>query len=166
MFSKAVVKTDEFLDMPQSAQNLYFHLGIEADDDGFASPKMVMRMLGSNADDLKVLISKKFVIPFESGVIVIRHWKDNNFIRKDTYQATVHQQELAIALEDKVYNAERHVDDALTGRQLNKYNKVNKYNKKPFFNNCPVIEKFGKKYVIESGGEMLFTGKESDIEYK
>jgi len=94
MFSKSITRTDKFLDMPQSAQNLYFHLGIEADDDGFVSPKMIMRTLGSMDDDLSVLILKGFVIPFESGVLVITHWKENNYIQSDRYKPTIYQKEL------------------------------------------------------------------------
>lgn len=90
MFSKSVARTDHFLDMSQSVQNLYFHLGIEADDDGFVSPKMVMRMLGSTSDDLQVLVAKGFVIPFQSGVIVIRHWRENNYIQADRYKPSIH----------------------------------------------------------------------------
>ena len=88
MFSKNVARTDLFLDMSQTAQNLYFHLGIDADDDGFVSPKMIMRMLGSTTDDLRILVAKGFVIPFEDGVIVIRHWRVNNEIRQDRYKET------------------------------------------------------------------------------
>lgn len=104
MFSKTIVKTDAFLDMSQTAQNLYFHLGMEADDDGFVSPKMVMRLLGSTEDDFKVLVVKGFLIPFESGVIVIRHWKQNNYIQSDRYQPTIYQNEFKLACEDNVYN--------------------------------------------------------------
>lgn len=89
MFSLEVVDTDAFLDMPSSAQLLYFHLSVRADDDGFiANPKRIMRMIGSNEDDLKVLIAKKFIIPFDDGVCVIKHWRINNFIRKDIYKET------------------------------------------------------------------------------
>lgn len=91
MFAKSIIRTDDFLDMPQSAQNLYFHLGIEADDDGFVTPKVVMRMLGSPDDDLKLLITKKFVIPFNDGVLVITHWRIHNEIRQDRYKATIYQ---------------------------------------------------------------------------
>lgn len=95
MFSKAIVRTDRFLDMPQSCQNLYFHLGIDADDDGFVSPKSVMRLVGSTDDDIKILISKNFLIPFESGVIVITDWKENNYIQSDRYKPTIFQKEYA-----------------------------------------------------------------------
>jgi hypothetical protein len=89
MISLDVVDTDAFLDMPQSSQLLYFHLNARADDDGFvANPKRVMRNIGSQGDDLKVLAAKKFVINFDDGVCVIKHWRINNFIRKDIYKET------------------------------------------------------------------------------
>ena len=93
MFSQRIVGNDQFLDMPISAQALYFHLGIYADDDGFISPHKIIRMVGANQDDLKVLITKSFCIPFESGVIVITNWKENNYIQKDRYTPTIHQTE-------------------------------------------------------------------------
>ncbi len=94
MFSKSIIRTDRFLEMASSTQNLYFHLGIEADDDGFVSPKMVMRTVGATDDELKMLIAKRFVIPFESGVVVITDWKENNYIQSDRHKPTIHQQEL------------------------------------------------------------------------
>lgn len=93
MFSPTVVSTDLFLEMPISTQALYFHLGMGADDDGFVGPKRIMRMIGASEDDLKILTVKKFVIPFESGVIVIRHWKVNNLVRKDWYRPSTHTEE-------------------------------------------------------------------------
>lgn len=105
MFSKNVARTDVFLDLPQTAQNLYFHLGIDADDDGFVSPKMVMRMLGSSADDLKLLIAKSFLLPFDDGVIVIRHWRVNNEIRQDRYKATQYSRHKEmLSIKDGVYD--------------------------------------------------------------
>ena len=84
MFSLDVVDTDSFLDMPVTSQALYFHLGMRADDDGFvSSPKKIAKSSGCNADDLKVLISKGFLIPFSSGVVVITDWKVNNYLRMD-----------------------------------------------------------------------------------
>ena len=89
MTSLEVTGTDAFLDMPQSSQLLYFHLNSLADDDGFVSnPKSIMRNCGSQADDLKLLIAKKFVIAFDDGICVIKHWRINNFIRKDIYKQT------------------------------------------------------------------------------
>jgi hypothetical protein len=90
MFSPEIVASDAFLEMPISTQALYFHLGMYADDDGFVSPRKVMRIIGVTEDDLKVLLSKKFVLPFESGVIVIKHWRMNNQLRQDRYHETPH----------------------------------------------------------------------------
>lgn len=89
MFSKKITNSDAFLDMPKSAQALYFHLNMEADDDGFLnSPRSIMRMCGCSDDDMKLLLSKKFLILFDSGVVVIKHWRINNYIRNDRYHGT------------------------------------------------------------------------------
>lgn len=96
MFSKFVTDSDNFLDMPLTAQALYFHLGMSGDDDGFvANPKKVLRSVGGSADDLKRLIAKGFVITFNSGVIVITHWNIHNSLRKDRKKNTVFLAELA-----------------------------------------------------------------------
>lgn len=96
MFAKTIIDSDAFLDMPTSAQLLYFHLSMRADDDGFINkPKSIMRMTGCKDDDIKLLFAKKFLIPFESGVVVIKHWKIHNYIRKDTYTQTKYKEELA-----------------------------------------------------------------------
>jgi hypothetical protein len=93
MFSAQIVNSDAFLDMPISSQALYFHLGMHSDDDGFVSPRKVLRLIGAGDDDLKVLLSKQFVIPFDSGVIVITHWKQNNYIQADRYTPTIYKAE-------------------------------------------------------------------------
>lgn len=96
MFSMKIVDTDAFLDMPLSTQALYFHLAMRADDDGFVSnPKKIIRMLGVQDDELKVLFSKKFILGFENGVIVIKHWKIHNYIQNDRYTPTTYVEELA-----------------------------------------------------------------------
>lgn len=95
MFSPTIVQHDAFLDMPLSSQALYMHLCIEADDDGFVSPKRVMRMIGANDDDLRILLAKRYILGFDSGVVVIKHWHVNNFIRHDRYKATTYSEELA-----------------------------------------------------------------------
>ena len=90
MIAKSIIKSDLFLDMPATTQNLYFHMLLEADDDGFInSPKSIMRVIGAKDDDIKVLISKQFIIPFESGVLVIKHWKIHNYIQKDRYRPSL-----------------------------------------------------------------------------
>lgn len=94
MFAKTIIDSDAFLDMPLSTQSLYFHLSMRADDDGFINnPKKIQRMVGGSEDDLKLLIAKSFLIPFESGVVVIKHWKIHNYIRSDRYRATAYQEE-------------------------------------------------------------------------
>lgn len=89
MFSLGVLETDTFLDMPLSAQALYFHLNLRADDDGFiGNPKRITQNIGANLDDLKLLVAKRFVIAFEDGVIVIKHWRMHNAIKRDRYTET------------------------------------------------------------------------------
>ena len=101
MFSKDVVETDKFLNMPLTSQALYFHLGMEADDDGFvASPKKVQRSIGCSEGDLQILASRGFIIPFESGIVVLVHWKQNNYIQADRYRKTVHKEEAALLQND------------------------------------------------------------------
>ena len=102
MFAKSIVLTDAFLDMPMSARCLYFTLGMLADDDGFVgSPKSIMRQCGASNDDLGMLLAKRFVLGFESGVIVIKHWRINNYLRNDRYMPTNYQDELAALMVDQ-----------------------------------------------------------------
>lgn len=94
MFSAKVIDTDVFLDLPASSQALYFHLAMRADDDGFvASPRKIMKVSNSSDDDYKLLMAKRFVIPFESGICVIRHWRIHNYIQNDRYQPTIYNSE-------------------------------------------------------------------------
>ena len=96
MFAKTIIDSDSFIDMPLSAQALYFHLSMRADDDGFINnPRKIQRMIGASDDDMKLLIAKRFVLAFESGVIVIKHWKIHNYIRNDRYKETVYKDEKA-----------------------------------------------------------------------
>lgn len=96
MFAKTIIDSDAFLDMPISTRLLYYDFGMRADDDGFVnSPKKIMRMIGSTDDDLKLLVAKKFIIPFESGVVVIKHWRINNYLRNDRYRSTTYLDEKA-----------------------------------------------------------------------
>ena len=97
MFSLTIIDSDAFLEMPATTQNLYFHLSMRADDDGFVNnPKRIMRMIGAGDDDLKLLIAKRFIIGFQTGVVVIKHWKIHNYIQSDRYSKTVYQEELAM----------------------------------------------------------------------
>ena len=105
MFTQKIIDSDAFLDMPLSTQALYFHLNMRADDDGFVNnPKRIQRTIGASEDDLKLLIAKRFVIGFDSGVLVIKHWRMHNTLRKDRYNPTQYQEELAL-LEIKDNNA-------------------------------------------------------------
>ncbi len=97
MFAKTIVDSDAFLEMPMSSRLLYYDLGMRADDDGFINaPKKIVRMIGASDDDLRVLISKKFIIPFDSGVVVIKHWRINNYLRSDRYRGTTYTSEKAV----------------------------------------------------------------------
>ena len=99
MFAKSIIDSDAFLDMPMSTQALYFHLSMRADDDGFLNnPKRVQKMVGASDDDFKLLIAKNFILTFESGVIVIKHWKIHNYIRNDRYKPTNYQEEKALLI--------------------------------------------------------------------
>lgn len=126
MFAKTIIDSDAFLEMPQSSQNLYFHLAMRADDDGFINnPKSIMRLIGCKDDDANILIAKKFLIPFESGVVVIKHWKIHNYIRNDRYNETKYIEEKS-QLEYDENNAYRLtsgtplVDERLTQVRLGK----------------------------------------------
>ena len=94
MINKSIIDSDLFLEMPLSTQALYFHLILRADDDGFVSnPKKIMRMIGVDDESIRILISKSYIIPFESGVIVIKHWRVHNCIQKDRYKETIYLEE-------------------------------------------------------------------------
>jgi len=94
MFAKTIIDSDSFLDMPLSTQCLYFHLSMRADDEGFVNnPKKIQRMIGASDDDLKLLIAKSFLIFFDTGVVVIKHWHIHNYIQKDRFKCTVYQEE-------------------------------------------------------------------------
>lgn len=99
MFSLKIVDTDAFLEMPLSSQVLYFHLSMRADDDGFVgNPRKIMRMIGAQEDDFRVLVTKRFILPFESGVCVIKHWRMHNLIRGDRYSETSYIEEKSTLL--------------------------------------------------------------------
>ena len=97
MFSRKITESDQFLDMPMSSQSLYFHINMQADDDGFVgNVKTIKRMIGASDDDLKLLIAKQFLIPFDTGIVVIRDWKIHNYIQKDRYTETFYKHEKAM----------------------------------------------------------------------
>ncbi len=100
MFAKTIIDSDAFIDMPLSTQALYFHLSMRADDEGFINnPRKIQRMIGASDDDLKVLAAKKFIIPFDSGIVVIKHWKIHNYIRGDRKKETVYTEEMELLTE-------------------------------------------------------------------
>lgn len=103
MFSKTIIDSDVFLDMPLSTQALYFHLSMRADDEGFVNnPKKIQRMIGASDDDLKILITKRYILTFESGIIVIKHWKIHNYIQTDRFKPTTYIEEKAtLTLDEK-----------------------------------------------------------------
>lgn len=101
MFAKTIIDSDTFLDMSLSTQALYFHLSMRADDDGFINnPKKIQRMIGASADDLKLLIAKNFIIPFETGIVVIKHWKIHNYIRSDRYKPSIFKEKELVKLDE------------------------------------------------------------------
>lgn len=102
MMSKSVIDTDVFLDMPTSTQCLYFQLLLRADDDGFLkNAKTIMRTVGASQDDMKLLIAKQYLILFDSGTIVIKHWRIHNYIKKDRYKPTDCEEARLIDVNDK-----------------------------------------------------------------
>lgn len=129
MFAKTIIDSDAFLDMPMSARLLYYDLSMRADDDGFVnSPKKIMRMVGATEDDLRILVVRKFIIPFDNGIVVIKHWYIHNYIRKDTYNETPYkeQKELLEFDENKSYRlrdlseSQLPVDEPLTQVSIGK----------------------------------------------
>lgn len=102
MFSQKVVETDKFLDMALTAQTLYFHLGMNADDDGFVgNPKSIKRMIGASDDDLKALVEKDYVIVFDDGVVAIKDWLVSNYVKKDRYNGTIYSEDRKLLAIDR-----------------------------------------------------------------
>lgn len=102
MFAKTIIDSDAFLDLPLTTQALYFHLSMRADDEGFINnPKRIMRMIGASEDELRLLIAKSFIIPFESGIVVIKHWRIHNYIQKDRFKPTPYTEERSQLVEGK-----------------------------------------------------------------
>lgn len=102
MFAKVIIDSDAFLDMPLSAQALYFHLSMRADDEGFVgNPKKIQRMIGASDDDCKLLVMKRFILVFDSGIIVIKHWKIHNYIQADRFKPTTYVEEKSTLMLDQ-----------------------------------------------------------------
>lgn len=178
MFSPSIVCSDAFLDMPSSGRDLYYQLGMEADDDGFVNPRKIMRMLGSSEDDLKILILKRFVLPFESGVLVIKHWKINNLVRKDWYRPSQYVEEKSKlfiketgAYTDDITKGIPFVNEPLTQVRLGKVRKEeNEFSSskrtKRYFRGDEMRFAQGKWWVIKQGEWLEYAGKLSDTEEK
>ncbi len=154
MFSLSVVDTDKFLEMPISSRLLYYELGMRADDDGFVDDwKKILLFTGLKEDDMKVLISKNFIIPFETGVIVIRHWRLNNYLQKDRLKPTIYQKELAQLNTDNnnVYNLYTECIHSIDKNSIDKYS-IDKSNadalKKTKKDNKPTLEEI-QEYIKE-----------------
>lgn len=116
MFAKTIIDSDAFIDMPVTARLLYYDLAMRADDDGFVnSPKKIMRMIGASQDDLSILIMRKFIIPFDSGIVVIKHWRIHNYIRKDMYHETKYKEEKeTLSLDENNAYTLQHRDEPVT----------------------------------------------------
>lgn len=121
MFAKSIVLSDAFLDMPMSARCLYFTMGMLADDDGFVgSPKSIMRQCGATDDDMKILLAKRYVLGFESGIIVIKHWRMNNYLQNDRHKTTTYLDEFAtLSIDNKGAYTEKNnvcIQNVYTGK--------------------------------------------------
>ena len=129
MFSKEIVTSDAFREMGLGSQALYYALGMEADDDGVVNNyRSTQRAIGANDDDMRVLVAKRFVLPIdESGIIVIKHWKINNYIQKDRYTPSKYQKELAMLGLDK-NNAYTDKPECIQNGYTDK-NSIDKYSK-------------------------------------
>lgn len=151
MFAKTIVLSDAFLDMPMSARCLYFTLGMLADDDGFVnSPRSIMRQCGASDDDMKLLIAKRFVLLFESGVIVIKHWRINNYLQKDRYTQTKYldeKQTLTVDQNGSYHKADMYTQVVYTQNRLGKDSK-DKYKEGKFTK--PTLEEI-TTYCTEKG---------------
>ena len=165
MFAKTIIDSDAFLDMPVTARLLYYDLSMRADDDGFVnSPKKIMKMIGASQDDLSILALRKFIIPFDSGVVVIKHWYIHNYIRKDTYNETPYKEEKSMLEfdENKAYrlmNGESRllVDGSSTQVRLGK----DRLGKDRLNNNIPTSEEEkSKKHKYGEYDHVLLTDEE------
>ncbi len=97
MFNKNVIETEWFTDMPATTQLLYIHLSMDADDDGFVTnTKMAMVNAHASKDDMAILVAKKYVIQVERGLYLIKHWRQNNYLRNDRYKPSDYSDRLAL----------------------------------------------------------------------
>ena len=151
MFSLNVVDTDNFLDMPVSARLLYYELGMRADDDGFVDNwKKILLFTGLKDDDMKVLMAKQFIIPFESGIIVIKHWRLNNYLQKDRIKPTIYQDEYKQLTvdENNVYKLDTTCIHSIDKYSIDKYSINNKEEPKRKIFTKPTVEEINQ-YCLE-----------------
>ena len=159
MFAKTIIDSDAFLDMPNSTQALYFHLGMRADDEGFINnAKKIQRIVSASDDDLKLLIAKRFVIPFQTGIIVIKHWKLHNCIRQDRIKETMYQKEKALLSEKEngVYSECPTNDRQMTGNSQHRLGKgsIGKVN---IETPCQTTSKFNEQSIEYGLSNLLYT---------
>ena len=191
MFSKSITDSDKFTEMPPDAQSLYFHLGMHADDEGFVTPKGIMRMINAGDDALRVLNAKGFTIPFETGVIVIRHWKEHNYIPKDRFKGTKFLYEKSNLLLTQAgdyshkdeYDPNSEEDDRIAIPCIHNVDKMDTQvrlgkvsirengsssKKKPYYDGCEMRSSKGKRWVIPKDGSpwLEFAGSDKDIIWK
>ncbi len=153
MFSKQIIDSDMFLDMPVSAQALYFHLAMRADDEGFLNnPSKIMKIVGANKNDMDLLLIKRFIIDFPSGIIVIKHWYIHNYIQKDRFKPTVYNEEklLLDCKENKVYT--------LRTEQIDLFSEDDK---NPHVYSLDTQVRLGKVSIVEDSKEKNIKKKES-----
>lgn len=126
MFSKKIIDSDAFLDMPLSTQALYFHLSMRADDEGFiGNPKRIRAMIGASDDDMKLLILKRFILVFDSGVVVIKHWRIHNYINPDRFVPTTYcEEKSSLSFDEKKAYTEA-TEDAVLQNVLQNGDKMN-----------------------------------------
>lgn len=152
MFDLEIINQDSFLDLPMESKALYFLLGMEADDEGFVAPRKVLRLYGGTEDSLKVLILKKFIIPFSSGVIVITDWKRNNYLDKNKVKDTIYQEEK----KQLTYNEETEKYESLTKVKQ----KLNQYSIEEYSIEENIKEKINKKEKYGEFQNVLLTDEE------
>ncbi len=154
MFTMKIVDSDAFLEMPMSTQCLYFHLNMRADDDGFVNnPKRIQRTIGASEDDLKILLAKRFILGFESGIVVIKHWRMHNLLRKDRYNPTqyIREKETLMLNENNSYTEKQSVDLLATTWQ-------------PSDNQMATQDSIGKDSIVEDS--LVEKKKEKEIRHK
>ena len=163
MFTKKITESDAFLDMPLSAQCLYFHLNMSADDDGFVNaPKKIQRLIGASEDDLKLLIAKSFVLVFETGVLVIKHWRMHNTIRQDRYHPTDYQEEYKLLelKDNNSYTWQPNGNQLETENRLDK-NRLDKISKEKY-----IKRKYGQFENVELTDEEYQKLKDKFTDYE